>query len=66
MILYYSAKLHFIIINSFRVTGRGHFPPPPPPPSWATLTEKPRRNRVNPIPPGGGGGGAFDARANFE
>ena len=29
MILYYSTKFYFIIINSFRVIGRGHFPPPP-------------------------------------
>ena len=35
MILYYSTKFHFIIINSFRVIGRGNFPPfhhPTPPP----------------------------------
>ena len=31
MILYYPTKFHFNIMNSFRVTGRGHFPPPPPP-----------------------------------
>ena len=51
MILYYSTKFHFVIINSFRVIGRGHFPPPPPPnlplksESRATL-KKPRPNRV--------------------
>ena len=33
MIFYYSTKFHFIIINSFRVIGRGHFPSTPPPPS---------------------------------
>ena len=26
MILYYSTKFHFIIINRFRVIDRGHFP----------------------------------------
>ena len=31
MILYYSTKFHFNIIISFRVIGRGHFPPPSPP-----------------------------------
>ena len=31
MILYYSTKFHFIIINSFRVIGRGHISAPPPP-----------------------------------
>ena len=67
MILYYSTKFHVIIINSFRVIGRGHFPPPALR-SWATL-KKPRRNRVNPrlllikgffinpIRPAGGGRG---------
>ena len=30
MILYYSTKFHFIIINSFRVISRGLFPLPPP------------------------------------
>ena len=32
MIFYNSTKFHFIIINSFRIIGRGHFPTPPPPP----------------------------------
>ena len=47
MILYYSAKFHFIIINSFRVIGRGHFPPPlSPPPQKKATHKKPWRNRV--------------------
>ena len=47
MILYYPTKFHSIIFNSFKVMGRGHFPPhtPPPPTPQATLI-KPRRNRV--------------------
>ena len=28
MILYYRSKFHFNTMNSFRVMGRGHFPPP--------------------------------------
>ena len=46
MILYYSARFHLIIINSFRVIGRGHFPPPTPPPARCATLKKPRRNRV--------------------
>ena len=43
MILYYSTKFHFIIINSFRVIGCGHFPPPnpPPPPKVEPLSKSP-------------------------
>ena len=40
MILYYSIKFHFIIINSFRVIGRGHFPPTPRPPPQAERSSK--------------------------
>ena len=38
MIPYYSTKFHFIIINSFRIIGRGHSPSPPP--SQAELPSK--------------------------
>ena len=41
MILYYSTKFHFIIIDSFRVIGRGHFPPPPPPPQAESPSKSP-------------------------
>ena len=41
MILYYSSKFHFIIINSFRVVGRGHFLPPPPPPQAEPPSKSP-------------------------
>ena len=41
MILYYSTKFHLIVINRFRVIGRGHFPPiPPPPPPQAEPPSK--------------------------
>ena len=41
MILYYSTKFHFIIINSYRVIGRGHFRHPPPPPEAAPPSKSP-------------------------
>ena len=41
MILYYSSKFHFIIINSFRVIGHGHFPPPPPLPQAEPPSKSP-------------------------
>ena len=41
MILYYSTKFHFNAVNSFRVIGRGHFPPFP-----AQAPKKARAGRV--------------------
>ena len=44
MILCYSTKCHFIVINSFRIIGCGHFPTPPPtPPTNRATLKKPRR-----------------------
>ena len=52
MIFYYSTKFNFIIINSFRVIGRGHFqplPPPPPPPRQSRATHKKPKLAIDPF-----------------
>ena len=44
MILYYSTKFNFIVINSFRVRGSGHSPPPP---RRRATFKNPTSNRVD-------------------
>ena len=44
MILYHPTKFYFNTINSFKVMGRGHFPPlSPPPPSPSLRAQAPKK-----------------------